>query len=204
MRKRGGPYRKARSSCYVLLEGTRLSGKTTAMAFLESVVSGITAVSFRAYHLPGGQRAPDSRCASRVRKLTDFCRSCQPHPVAVSRCHLYAYAVLQPRAVPRWFSDVDAVFLRRGFQLILFDIDEEHYLLRLKRREAAGGRISPIDRDLRYFRRERAQITKAFEMSRMPKYRLDTSVMSADDLMNWLYTYVVVPGRSRGSSVMLR
>lgn len=173
----------------IIIEGTKLSGKSTAVSILEDEIRGLTTVQFKAFHIGKTKcdRIPDIECIDRIERLIDFSLSCIPHPVLICRCHLYCLSIIQGAGLSdEWFSKVDYLLRKNQFKLILLETNQDTYFNRIEKRNKFERSVSPLDKRIEYYLKEREGLRKAFKKSKLEKYLIDTSELTRNELSNLL------------------
>lgn len=172
-----------------IIEGVKLSGKTTLADTILQSSPGSTVINYRGY--TSSSPTPyklNSAIVRRMLHLAAFLRLHKTEPFIIIRAHLYPFAIAAAtgQKVAASFLTLDKRFYAPDIMLILLTLDEQHYRGRLLKRLQFERAEKEWDRHWYNVESLQTSYLRHFEASCLPKMRFDSGTYSTAAILKAL------------------
>lgn len=168
----------------MIIEGTKLSGKSALVGALRQRHRSSTVIEYRAYFGAEGERTLARDLPTRLSSLAGMCSGLPRDDLILLRAHLFPFAlaaVTSQRVLAR-FEEMDDLFAGAGLALVLLSIDEATFATRLADRRASGRPVRDWDARWANMCGLQEELRACYEASKLPRLTLNSAELTPEML----------------------
>jgi len=171
----------------IVIEGTKLSGKSTLANLFREKFRTSTLLQYRAYFEVGRARYQISKnIHDRMRALSTFIRSIPDDDLIMLRGHLFLFAIAEAtnQKLNCKFETIERLFKDSRLVVVLLTINQTVFEQRLALRLESGRKVRDWDKKWENVSAVQNAYLSFFEKSIMKKYIFDSTKLSPDSILN--------------------